>query len=71
MNYTKNLILSLCMISISQVLVSKPRKYLRIPSAKSSVERFRASSALYNHFAIDDRTAPGRVWNEEFTSGVR
>lgn len=38
---------------------------------RSSVEAFKGSSAYYNHFIIDDRVAPGRVWNEEFTSGIR
>jgi len=50
---------------------AKVRKCIRYPSVNSSVGRYRTGSALYNHFVIDDRAAPGRVWNEEFTSGIR
>ncbi len=55
------------------VLESKTnkRKCLRRQPAKSSASQYKATSAFYNHFVIDDITAPGRVWNEEFTSGIR
>ena len=47
------------------------RKCLRRQPVKSSASQYKAASAFYNHFIVDDITAPGRVWNEEFTSGIR
>ena len=68
----------LCLVLLSAtlgflVLESKTnkRKCLRRQPAKSSASQYKATSAFYNHFVIDDITAPGRVWNEEFTSGIR
>ncbi len=58
------------MLFLLHTLTSQTKKQTLRPK-RSSVEAFKSSSAYYNHFIIDDRVAPGRVWNEEFTSGVR
>ena len=54
---------------IGSSLMGAPKK--KCLKKSSSLRSFKGTSAFYNHFVIDDRVAPGRVWNEEFTSGIR
>ena len=64
------LVLSLFVFLALESKVNK-RRCLRRQPVKSSASQYKATSAFYNHFVVDDITAPGRVWNEEFTSGIR
>ncbi len=64
-------LLSFMLIFLDLQSKTDRRKCLRRQPLKSSASQYKATSAFYNHFIVDDITAPGRVWNEEFTSGIR
>ena len=61
----------LLIIAVLLMPLTSENKRQSFYQQRSSVDNFKGSSGYYNHFIIDDRVAPGRVWNEEFTSGVR
>ncbi len=70
-SYLSILLLSSTLMSLATESKTNRRRGLRRQPVKSSASQYKATSAFYNHFIVDDITAPGRVWNEEFTSGIR